>query len=58
MRLIASLTTICQGTSRVSNAALAQRARLNLQGKCGYNYKNTRETQIARQRQEKGTTVT
>ena len=32
--------TICQGASRVSNTALAQIAQPNLQGKCGYNYKN------------------
>ena len=35
LQIFKNKATNCQGASRVSNTALAQRARPNLQGKCG-----------------------
>ena len=40
IQIIKKKQRIHQGASRVSNTALAQRSRPNLQGKCGYNNNN------------------
>ena len=51
LQIFQNKATNCQGASRVSNTALAQRARPNLQGNVGISTKITksRETRFARQ---------